>query len=204
MKKITHISGIAIPLNMRDVDTDLIIPAQFLTEVTKEGYGQALFRRLRDSDPDFVFNQPRFHSAKILIAGENFGCGSSREHAVWALMEAGITAIICSSFSDIFYSNSAKNGLVLIRLPEKIIQTMLINAEHADYILTIDIENQLVTSSLQEKFNFNIEPFRKYCFVHGLDELDYILSYKHKIENYDNKQREKNYSTVFNPIHILE
>lgn len=203
MKKILHISGLAIPLNMRDVDTDLIIPAQYLTKVSKEGYGQALFRRLRDSDPNFVFNQARYHSGKILIADENFGCGSSREHAVWALMEAGIEAIISSSFSDIFYSNSAKNGLVLIIQPEKIIKKMIAHAENEHYELTIDIENQSIKSSLQEEFHFHMDSFIKYCFVHGLDQLDYILSYRSEIENFDNNQREKLFSTVFNLINVI-
>lgn len=196
--KITQVSGLTIPLNLRDVDTDLIIPAQYLTQVTKEGYGQALFRRLRDQDPNFVFNQPRFHEAKILIAGENFGCGSSREHAVWALMEAGIKAVISPSFSDIFYSNSAKNGLLLINQPKEIIQTMLAYADKGDYVLTIDIKNQTITSSTQEKFHFDIEPFRQHCFINGLDELDYIVSYRQIIENYDKQQDKKDYATVFN------
>lgn len=175
MKKIIQISGLTIPLNMNDVDTDLIIPAQYLTQTTKNGYGQALFRRLRDLDTNFIFNQPRFQSAKILITGNNFGCGSSREHAVWALMEAGIQAIIANSFSDIFSSNSAKNGLLLISLPEKTIQKMLMHAAESNYALNIDIENQTIVSSNNEIFNFDIDPFLKYCFMNGLDELDYIL-----------------------------
>jgi 3-isopropylmalate/(R)-2-methylmalate dehydratase small subunit len=203
MKKIIHISGLAIPLNRRDVDTDLIIPAQYLTQVTKEGYGQALFRRLKDSDPDFVFNQARYHSAKILIAGDNFGCGSSREHAVWALMEAGIKVIISSSFSDIFYSNSAKNDLVLIIQPEKIVKKMMANAEKEHYVLTVDIENQTIKSSLDEDFHFQIEAFRKHCFLHGLVQLDYILSHSNEIEQFDNKQKEMPYSNVFNPIDAI-
>src|SRR5271170_2456530 len=116
MKKIMQISSKTIPLAMNDVDTDLIIPAQYLTSVSRAGYGKNLFIRLRQSDPDFIFNNPVFTGANILISGENFGCGSSREHAVWALQEAGIQVVIAVSFGDIFFANSGKNGLLLIQL----------------------------------------------------------------------------------------
>jgi 3-isopropylmalate/(R)-2-methylmalate dehydratase small subunit len=201
MKKITHISGPSIPLNMKDVDTDLIIPAQFLTQVTKQGYGQALFRRLCDSNPNFVFNQPQFRHGKILIAGDNFGCGSSREHAVWALMEWGIEAIISTSFSDIFYNNSAKNGLLLIVQPQKIVHKLMLHAERGNYKLTIDVAHQIISTPDHEKHPFEIEPFRKYCFTQGHDELDYILSHMKEIENFGIKQRERVYSPIFSTLH---
>jgi 3-isopropylmalate/(R)-2-methylmalate dehydratase small subunit len=183
MQKVTSISGKAIPLTMNDVDTDLIIPAQYLTAVTKKGYGENLFRRLREADPHFVFNQKKFSDANILIAQNNFGCGSSREHAVWALQEAGIQAIIAVSFADIFFSNSAKNGLLLITLPEPTINQMLQLAINSDYSLSIDIVNQKITSK-EECFDFTLDPFRQYCLLNGLDDLDYLLSHQEKIETY--------------------
>lgn len=184
MQKVTSISGKTIPLAMSDVDTDLIIPAQYLTAVTKKGYGENLFRRLRDADPKFVFNQDKFSGANILITKNNFGCGSSREHAVWALQEAGIQAIIAMSFSDIFFSNSAKNGLLLIKLPEATINQMLSFAIDGNYILTIDIKKQSITSLNDKSIGFSIDPFRQYCLLNGLDDLDYLLSHKEQIETF--------------------
>lgn len=174
MQPITHISGKTIPLARNDVDTDLIIPAQYLTSVSKDGYGKHLFIRLRQSDPTFVFNQAEFSDATILISQENFGCGSSREHAVWALQEAGIQAIIAVSFADIFFNNSAKNGLLLIQLPEENIMRMLDQAQNGDYCLTIDINEQTIFSNYQDNFTFDIDPFRKHCLTQGLDDLDYL------------------------------
>ncbi|MFI4955255.1 MAG: 3-isopropylmalate dehydratase small subunit, partial [Gammaproteobacteria bacterium] len=165
MKKIHQISGQPIPLEMNDVDTDLIIPAQFLTAVTKAGYGENLFRRLRESDPDFVFNQDKFKGANILITQNNFGCGSSREHAVWALQEAGIQAVIAVSFADIFFSNSAKNGLVLITLPIETINHMIENSKQDGYQLTIDIDKLKITSTKQEQYKFSFDPFRQHCLI---------------------------------------
>jgi len=184
MRKIEVIKGQTIPLDMNDVDTDLIIPAQYLTAVTKAGYGENLFRRLKENSSDFIFNQPAFKNANILITAKNFGCGSSREHAVWAIQEAGIEAIIAVSFADIFFNNSSKNGLVLISLPHEIIQNMLNQSKTGEYMLTIDIANQKIKSSLNEGFDFQYDPFKKHCLLHGLDDLDYLLSFKNKIENF--------------------
>src|SRR5690349_2898441 len=121
MKKFTQLTSLLIPLDLDNVDTDMIIPAEYLKSISKEGYGKALFSALRDLYPDFIFNQDAYKSGKILLSKTNFGCGSSREHAVWAISQYGIGAVVCSSFSDIFYNNSAKNGLLLIKLPEAII-----------------------------------------------------------------------------------
>jgi 3-isopropylmalate/(R)-2-methylmalate dehydratase small subunit len=184
MKKINEISGHTIPLAMDDVDTDLIIPAQYLTAVTRAGYGKNLFKRLRDANPNFVFNDKKYSDANILITKSNFGCGSSREHAVWALQEAGIQAIIAISFSDIFYSNSAKNGLVLIALSEEIINKMLISSHKGVYRLTVSLENQTVFPDHDEIHAFQIDPFRKHCLVNGLDDLDYLLSHRQLIEEH--------------------
>lgn len=185
MKKTHQISGTTIPLEMNDVDTDLIIPAQFLTAVTKAGYGENLFVRLRQTNPDFVFNQEKFKGANILITQNNFGCGSSREHAVWALQEAGIQAIIANSFADIFFSNSAKNGLVLITQPPETITKMLDNSKQGDYQLMISLDTLKITSSKQENFSFTFDPFRQHCLINGLDDLDYLLSHMQKIEKYE-------------------
>mgnify|MGYP001593539682 FL=1 len=147
MKPFQQLTSQAIPLNMDNVDTDMIIPAQFLTQVTCDGYGQHLFQRLREQHTDFVFNSPKYQFSAILIAKENFGCGSSREHAVWALTQAGIKAIIAQSYSDIFYNNAIKNGVLLISLTPPIIAKMIKNAIDQNFILTIDLEKQTVTTS---------------------------------------------------------
>ena len=186
MKKIIEISGKTIPLAMNDVDTDLIIPAQHLTAVSRDGYGPYLFQRLR-TNPDFIFNKAEFKNSNILITQKDFGCGSSREHAVWALQQAGIEAIIAISFSDIFFSNSAKNGLVLITLPESAIKNMLEQANSGNYNLLINLESEKIISNKNEEFNFKINPFHKYCFINGLDELDYLLSNKSKINKFKGK-----------------
>jgi 3-isopropylmalate/(R)-2-methylmalate dehydratase small subunit len=186
MEKITRISGKVIPLDMNDVDTDLIIPAQHLTNTSREGYGKNLFIRLRQSDPAFVFNRPIFADATILIAGQNFGCGSSREHAVWALQEAGIRAVIGVSFGDIFFNNSGKNGLLLIQLPLQTIQVLLAEAAEGGCIAHIDIAAQkIIFSAEKESLHFEIDPFRKHCLLHGLDDLDYLISHQAGIAQFE-------------------
>jgi 3-isopropylmalate/(R)-2-methylmalate dehydratase small subunit len=187
MQKITQIAGKVIPLAMDDVDTDLIIPAQYLTATTKLGYGENLFRRLRETDAHFVFNLEKFKGANILVTKTNFGCGSSREHAVWALQEAGIEAVIAISFSDIFFSNSAKNGLLLLNLSESAIDKMLKQAATGDYRLAIDIEMQQITTLTDGLLKFKMDSFHKYCFINGLDDLDYLLSHQPKIAVYKGK-----------------
>jgi 3-isopropylmalate/(R)-2-methylmalate dehydratase small subunit len=184
MKKITQIHGKVVPLKIKDVDTDLIIPAQYLTSVSREGYGEHLFQRLKASDPNFVFNQPRYQDAKILIAEDNFGCGSSREHAVWALQGAGLEAILAPSFADIFFNNSAKNGLLLVTLPEEVIAKLLTQALEQELTLTIDVAEQTVKTPTGEVYSFAINSFQKHCFINGLDELDYILSYNDEIQDF--------------------
>lgn len=181
MDKFEKLTSKVVPLPMTDVDTDLIIPAQFLTSISREGYGQNLFRRLKDNDPNFPFNQERFKDASILVAGDNFGCGSSREHAVWALAGAGIKVVIAPSFADIFSSNSAKNGLVLVTLPAAQVERILVEAQAGEYRVTVDLEAQTVTLPGQEVFKFEFDQFRKHCILNGLDDIDYILSFKDKI-----------------------
>jgi 3-isopropylmalate/(R)-2-methylmalate dehydratase small subunit len=184
MDKFEKLKSKVVPLPMTDVDTDLIIPAQFLTSISREGYGQNLFRRLRDNDPNFPFNLDRFKNAAILVAGENFGCGSSREHAVWALAGAGIKAVIAPSFADIFFSNSAKNGLVLVALPAPQVERMLVEAQAGEFEVTVDLESQTVTLPSGETFSFEFDQFRKHCILNGLDDIDYILSFKEKVAEF--------------------
>ncbi|MBS2000046.1 MAG: 3-isopropylmalate dehydratase small subunit [Cyanobacteria bacterium SZAS LIN-5] len=184
MDKFEKLTSKVVPLPMTDVDTDLIIPAQFLTSISREGYGQNLFRRLRDNDPNFPFNQEKFKGAAILVAGENFGCGSSREHAVWALAGAGIKVVIAPSFADIFFSNSAKNGLVLVTLPASQVERILVEAQAGEYSVTVDLESQTVTLPGGETFKFEFDQFRKHCILNGLDDIDYILSFKEKISEF--------------------
>lgn len=183
MKKITHIEGLAIPLNMNEVDTDLIISAQYLTSVSKAGYGEHLFQRLRDNDPEFVFNLPQYKNANILVTQHNFGCGSSREHAVWALMEAGIEAIIAESFADIFANNASKNGLILIEQPIDVITSLLAASTDSACQLSIDLAQDTITHT-DKKYTFSINGFHKHCFTQGLDELDYLLAHQADIEQY--------------------
>jgi 3-isopropylmalate/(R)-2-methylmalate dehydratase small subunit len=188
MKKTTRVEGKVIPLNMDDVDTDLIIPAQYLTLISQQGFGTHLFQRLRDTDPNFVFNQPAFKDAQILIAQHNFGCGSSREHAVWALQQAGINAIIAISFADIFANNAAKNGLILITQPEEIIFNFLNQATSSDFRLTIDLVKETIFAPEHKEYPFTMNSFHRYCFINGYDELDYLLEHQDIINNYWDKR----------------
>ncbi|MBS1992058.1 MAG: 3-isopropylmalate dehydratase small subunit [Cyanobacteria bacterium SZAS LIN-3] len=184
MEKFATIKSKVVPLPMTDVDTDLIIPAQFLTSISREGFGQNLFRRLRDNDASFPFNLDKFKGAAVLVAGNNFGCGSSREHAVWALTGAGIKVVIAPSFADIFFSNSAKNGLVLVKLSEAQVERLIVEAQAGSLEVTIDLQAQTVTLPSGEVFNFDFDPFRKHCIINGLDDIDYILSHKEEIESF--------------------
>lgn len=180
MQKFVSIQSKVIPLKMNDVDTDQIIPAQFLTSVSKEGYGANLFSRLRKEDPEFPMNKPEYKGAEILVAGYNFGCGSSREHAVWAITDAGIKVVIAESFADIFFNNSAKNGLLLIQLPKEAVEKL----QKCDGSVIVDLESQTVKSSNGDSFKFDYDPFRKYCLLGGLDDIDYILSYENEIDSF--------------------
>lgn len=187
MHKFTTLKSKIIPLDIDNVDTDMIIPAQHLKSVSKEGFGESLFSALRKLYPDFILNNPAYQNGKILVSKANFGCGSSREHAVWALEQYGIQAIVCSSFSDIFFNNAAKNGLLLITMPEKIVNTW-INHSLTDSSLemTIDLVSQTI-SMLDETHNFVYDIFRKHCLLNGLDDLDYLISQENEINQYEQK-----------------
>lgn len=188
MEPLTQVKGTIIPLPLKDVDTDMIIPAQYLTSISKEGFGEFLFKRLKDSDPHFPFNLPRYQNAPILLAGSNFGCGSSREHAVWALKDAGIKAVIAPSFADIFFNNSAKNGLLLVTAPAAFVEDLLAKAALDDVVLEIDLQAQEIRRD-GARIPFNYDSFRRYCIMNGLDDLEYILSHKSEIEEYFSKSR---------------
>ena len=174
---------------MDNIDTDMIIPAEFLTSISRDGYSQNLFRRLRDQRPDFPLNQKKFAGASILVSRKNFGCGSSREHAVWALAGAGLRAVIAPSFADIFAGNSGKNGLLLIMLTEAVVEDLLARAVDGDLTLTIDLPEQTVTAPGGFRAEFPYDPFRKHCLMRGLDDMDYILSHKSAIEAHKLKYR---------------
>ena len=197
MRPFATVSSIAAPVAIKDVDTDMIIPAQFLTSISRDGFGPNLFKRLRESRRDFYQNQSRFNKAEILIADSNFGCGSSREHAVWALLGAGIKVVIAPSFADIFAGNSAKNGLLLVTLPEGVVKGLLDDALNSDLKLTVNLETQVVSSDTGAEWGFNYDPFRKHCLLNGLDDLDYLRS---KLDLIKEKKREQSanwfYSTL--------
>jgi 3-isopropylmalate/(R)-2-methylmalate dehydratase small subunit len=168
LQPFTTLTGTAIPFGAENVDTDVIIPARFLKTITRTGLGKSAFFTLR-TDPDNVFDTPRNAGAPILIAGDNFGCGSSREHAPWALADMGIRTVIAPSFADIFSGNAFKNGMLLVVLPQEQIDRLLAIA--ATDPITIDLENQVVTTPFQDRFAFPIDPFRKHCLLNGLDEI---------------------------------
>ena len=185
MKQFTTLTSKAIALPIKDIDTDLIIPAQFLTRVSDAGYGDCLFRRLRDSDPNFPLNQPRYNDAEILVADDNFGCGSSREHAVWALRDGGFKVIIAKSFADIFSGNAANNGLLLIKLAPAIIDQLMssITSSKETLEITVNLEDQKVLSN-GHSYNFDYDPFRKHCLINGLETIDYLNAERDAISKF--------------------
>ena len=197
MKAIKTIQGLAIPMNISDIDTDIIIPAQYLTSTSQSGYGQHAFIRLK-SNPDFVLNQAKYQQAPILITGSNFGCGSSREHAVWAIQELGIQAIIAPSFADIFTNNAKKNGLLLIQQDNNIVAELFKQIKSSDISIKINIEKQTL-SSRELNTSFEIDDFFKHCLINGLDELDYLMSHIEQIKDFKKQQKNR---TLFiaNPI----
>lgn len=201
MEKFTVHQGLVAPMDRVNVDTDAIIPKQFLKSIKRTGFGQNLFDEWRYLDhgepgmdcstrpvnPEFVLNQPRYAGASILIARENFGCGSSREHAPWALQQYGFRAIIAPTFADIFFNNSFKNGLLLIRLPEEQVDSLfkLVDA-NPGFSLTIDLENcQIINESFGIKIPFEIDPFRQYCLLNGLDDIGLTLRKSDKIAAFE-------------------
>jgi 3-isopropylmalate/(R)-2-methylmalate dehydratase small subunit len=191
MNPFTTLTATAAPLRAENVDTDQIIPARFLTAITQAGMGDGLFsawRYARDGtpNPDFVLNRPEFDGAEILIAGRNFGSGSSREHAVWALTEFGFRCVIAPAFADIFYNNSLKNGLLPIALPEEIVAMLWdLVEEEPTTILAVDLLSQSVTLPDGQRHTFAIDPFRKLCLLEGVDDLGYLLSKEPAIATFE-------------------
>jgi 3-isopropylmalate/(R)-2-methylmalate dehydratase small subunit len=189
MKELKLISGKCVPIAIAHINTDLIIPAKYLTSTEKTGYGNYAFQHLRESKPEFPLNLDKYKGSKILLTLENFGCGSSREHAVWALMQYGFEAIIAPSFSDIFYNNSIKNRLPLIKLPENIIQTLIKEATDSDLTLEINLEQRTISSSNQTGssigiISFEMDSYTQYRIINGVDDLDYLLEHLNSISNY--------------------
>ena len=182
MQPFTKLNATAVPLRAENVDTDSVIPARFLTAVTKEGMGDGLFYAWRyDASgapkPDFVLNKPEYKDAEILLAGRNFGSGSSREHAVWALTEYGFKCVITPGFADIFYNNSLKNGLLLVPLPEAAVNMLLdLVEEEPETRITVDLANQAVVLPDGQRLGFDIDAFRKMCLLQGVDDLGYLFT----------------------------
>ena len=189
MDKFETLVGIAAPLPMINVDTDMIIPKQFLKTIKRSGLGKNLFHELRydlqgNIKNDFVLNWDPYKNASILITGENFGCGSSREHAPWSLLDFGFRCIIAPSFADIFYNNCFKNGILPIRLNQQNVDQLMKEAEHKNK-LKINLQNQQIVFNENEKINFDIDPFRKKCLLEGLDDIGLTLQKKEKISQYE-------------------
>jgi len=195
MDKFTVLDGIAAPLPVVNVDTDKIIPARHLKSVARTGFGKYLLEPLRyradgSENPDFVLNKPAYRNAKILVVGENFGCGSSREHAPWALLDFGIRAVIGPSFADIFYNNCFQNGVLPIKLPPETVKLLMEDAEKgANARLTIDLEHETITRPDGSTVAFAIDPFRKHCLLNGLDDIGLTLQKEPAIAGYEAKSR---------------
>ena len=186
MEPVKDIEGKAYPFGLKNVDTDIIIPAHWLKTISREGLGRGAFEALR-KEPGNVFEDPAYAGAPILVAGDNFGCGSSREHAAWALLDMGVKAVIAPSFSDIFSGNAFKNGILTVVLPQEAVDRLVEVAK--DNPISIDLEHQTVTTPFQDRFTFEIDPFRKHCLVEGLDEVALTLTRASQIEAYEARQR---------------
>ena len=199
MEPFRTLTALAAPLDRTNVDTDQIIPKQFLKRIERTGYGEFLFFDWRrtasgEQNPTFVLNEPRYKGAKILIAGKNFACGSSREHAAWALSDFGFRAVIAPSFADIFFSNAGKNGIVLVKLSEKQVAELLNNARTLpNYQLTVSLENQTVTDSQGFKATYEIDPFRKFCLIEGLDDIGLTLRHVAALDSFEVKHDQANW-----------
>lgn len=204
MKKFERLDGIVAPLDRANVDTDLIIPKQFLKSIKRTGFGVNLFDELRYLDegqpgqdcskrpinPDFVLNQPRYQGASVLLARRNFGCGSSREHAPWALEDFGFRVVIAPSFADIFYNNAFKNGILLITLDEGQVDRLFSEvADNEGYRLDVDLENQRITTPSGEILEFDVDPFRKHCLINGLDDIGITLQNEDDIRAFEARHR---------------
>ncbi len=198
MDKFTVLTGVAAPMPLINIDTDMIIPKQFLKTIKRTGLGVNLFTEMRYDDagnenPDFVLNKPAYRNATILVAGDNFGCGSSREHAPWALLDFGIRCVIAPSFADIFYNNCFKNGILPIPLPQAEVDKLMEDAQRgANATVTVDLEKQVITGPDGGSIPFEIDPFRKHCLLNGLDDVALTLQKDAQIAGFEG-QRETQY-----------
>ena len=200
MEPINILTSKAVPLPLPNIDTDQIIPKQFLKRIERTGYGEFLFydwRRIQDGpdagkpNPDFVLNKPEHQNAQILIAERNFGCGSSREHAAWAINQYGFLAVIAPTFADIFFSNAGKNGIIAVRLTEDEVKTLLdLCTKNPEHKLTINLEAQTVTDADGFHAHFDIDPFRKYCLLNGLDDIGLTLRHESELDAYESKHNQ--------------
>jgi len=200
MEPINILISKAVPLPLPNIDTDQIIPKQFLKRIERTGYGEFLFydwRRIQDGpdtgkpNPDFVLNKPEHQNAQILIAERNFGCGSSREHAAWAINQYGFLAVIAPTFADIFFSNAGKNGIIAVRLTEDEVKTLLdLCTKNPEHKLTISLVDQTVTDADGFHAHFDIDPFRKYCLLNGLDDIGLTLRHESELDAYESKHNQ--------------
>jgi 3-isopropylmalate/(R)-2-methylmalate dehydratase small subunit len=195
MEKFTTLTGVAAPLPLINIDTDMIIPKQFLKTIKRTGLGANLFDEMRFTKDgaeidSFVLNQPAYRAAKILVTGANFGCGSSREHAPWALADFGIRCILAPSFADIFFNNSFKNGILPIILPQAQIDLLLADAaKGANATMTVDLVSQTITRPDGQTISFEVEPFRKHCLLNGLDDIGLTLQKQSKIDHFEQQRQ---------------
>jgi 3-isopropylmalate/(R)-2-methylmalate dehydratase small subunit len=214
MEKFTQHKGLVAPLNRANIDTDQIIPKQFLKSIKRTGFGQNLFDQWRYLDEgypgqdcskrpvnkDFVLNHPRYRGASILLTQQNFGCGSSREHAPWAILEYGIRCVIAPSFADIFFNNSFKNGLLPIVLKQEDVDSLMAKSESDEgFELSVDLDSQCVSTATGERYTFDVDPFRKHCLLHGLDDIDLTLESAQQIRIYE-KNRIERAPWIFNKL----
>ena len=195
MEQFNKLEGVAAPLNMINVDTDIIIPKQYLKTIQRTGLGKALFDEMRHNQdgsekPDFVLNKPAYRGAKILVTGDNFGCGSSREHAPWALLDFGIRCVIAPSFADIFYGNCFKNGILPIKLPQEQVDKLMDDASRgANAIISIDLEKQEIRGPDGGMIKFEVDEFRKQCLLNGWDYIGLTLRNEDKVTSFEQQQK---------------
>ena len=195
MEKFEKVTGVAAPMPLVNIDTDMIIPKQFLKTIKRTGLGVSLFFEMRydlegNEKPDFVLNKPAWREARIIVAGDNFGCGSSREHAPWALKDFGIKCVISTSFADIFYNNCFKNGILPIELPQADVDKLMSHARNgANARIIVDLENQQVEAPDGEVFKFEIDPFKKKCLLEGLDDIALTLQKVAHIDEFEGKKK---------------
>ena len=191
MDKFTTLTGVAAPMPLINIDTDMIIPKQFLKTIKRSGLGANLFDEMRFNDdgsekPDFVLNKPAYRNAEIIVAGDNFGCGSSREHAPWALLDFGVRCVIAPSFADIFYNNCFKNGILPIALPQEEVDKLMEDAERgANATLTIDLEAQVIKGPDGGEIAFDVDPHRKHCLLNGLDDIGLTMEKAPSIDAFE-------------------